>query len=107
MRQAGILAAAGLYALERHVERLAEDHDNAAVLAAGLRELGLEAEPPQTNILYVDIPLPHVDPLGEHLLRRAIRASIGPRTRLVTHLDVSRADIDMVLQAFREYRWPS
>ncbi len=105
MRQSGLLAAAGLYALEHNVERLAEDHDNAAFLAAGLRELGLAAEPPQTNILYVDIPVHHVNPLAEHLLRRGIRASIGTRTRLVTHLDVSREKIESALQAFREYRW--
>jgi threonine aldolase len=103
MRQAGILAAAGLYALEHNVERLAEDHANAAFLADGLRDLGLPVEPPQTNILYVDIPVRHVAALTEYLLRRGIRASITPRTRLVTHLDVSRAKIDVALQAFREY----
>ncbi len=105
MRQSGVLAAAGLYALEHNVERLAKDHDNAALLAAGLREVGLAAEPPQTNILYVDIPVHQVNPLAEHLLRRGIPASIRTRTRLVTHLDVSREKIDSALQAFREYRW--
>ncbi len=104
MRQSGILAAAGLYALEHNVERLAEDHDNAAFLASGLRELGFAAAPPQTNILYVDIPMEEVNPLTEHLLRRGIRASIAPRARLVTHLDVSREKIEAVLRAFREYR---
>ena len=56
MRQAGVLAAAGLYALEHHVSRLAEDHENAEYFAAGLRKLGLAVEPPQTNIVFVDIP---------------------------------------------------
>jgi threonine aldolase len=107
MRQAGMLAAGGLYALEHNVERLAEDHENASLLALGLRELGLVAEPPQTNILYVDIPVLHVNPLSEHLRRRGICASISPRTRLVTHLDVSRADIESALQAFRDYPWAS
>jgi threonine aldolase len=108
MRQVGILAAAGLYALQHNVERLAEDHANAAILADGLRDVGLQVEPPQTNILYVDIPVRHVAALAEHLLRRGIRASITPRTRLVTHLDVSRASIDAALQAFREYAdWSS
>ena len=50
MRQAGVLAAAGLYALENHVQRLAEDHDNAEYLAAGLRAAGLTVSPPQTNV---------------------------------------------------------
>ena len=103
MRQAGILAAAGLYALEHNVARLAEDHDNAAYLSVGLRDLGLPVVPPQTNILYVDIPARHVAPLTEHLLGRGIRASVAEHTRLVTHLDLSRAQIDAALRAFREY----
>jgi len=103
MRQAGILAAAGLHALEHHVERLAEDHDNASHLARGLGELGLRVEPPQTNILYVDIPAAHVAPLAEHLLGRGVRASVGAHTRLVTHLDVPRPRIDAALEAFRSY----
>ncbi len=103
MRQAGILAAAGLYALEYNVERLAEDHENAAILAAGLRDLGLEVELPQTNMVYVDIAAGHIETLAEHLAARGVRASIGAHTRLVTHLDVTRAKIDLVLQAFREY----
>jgi threonine aldolase len=103
MRQAGILAAAGLYALEHNVERLAEDHANAAFFADGLRDLGLHIVAPQTNIFYVDIPARHVEPLTEHLLQRGIRASISTHTRLVTHLDVPRLKIEAALQAFREY----
>jgi threonine aldolase len=103
MRQAGILAAGGLYALEHNVARLAEDHDNAAYLSTGLRELGLAVEPPQTNIFYVDIPERHVAPLAEHLVRRRIRAALAPHTRIVTHLDLPRERVDEVLQAFREY----
>jgi threonine aldolase len=103
MRQAGILAAAGLYALEHNVERLAEDHDNAAYFADGLRDLGFEVEAPQTNIFYVTIPGRQVAPLSEHLSQRGILASVAPRTRLVTHLDVSRAQIDSALRAFREF----
>ena len=103
MRQAGILAAAGLYALDHNVERLAEDHDNAAFFARGLRDLGLAVELPQTNIFYVDIPAKHVAPLAEHLLRQGVRASIGTHTRLVTHLDVRRDQIEAALDAFRDY----
>jgi len=103
MRQVGILAAAGLYALEHHVARLAEDHANAASLAAGLASLGLHVTAPQTNILYVDVPAARVAPLERHLSELGIRASVGTRTRLVTHLDVTRADIDVVLRAFGEF----
>jgi threonine aldolase len=103
MRQVGVLAAAGLYALQHHVARLAEDHDNALYLAQGLRALGLSVEPPQTNVVYVDIPAAHIAALTEHLASLGIRATIAPRTRLVTHLDLSRTKIDLALRAFREF----
>ena len=107
MRQTGVLAAAGLYALDHNVRRLAEDHDNAAHLATGLRALGLSVTDPQTNIFYVEVPDALVAGLGVHLAARGILASVGAHTRLVTHLDVSRADLDVVLQAFREFPgWP-
>jgi threonine aldolase len=103
LRQAGILAAACLYALEHHVARLVDDHANAEFLAEGLSKIGLDVEFPQTNILYADIPPQHVKPLAEHLARRGVLASVGPRTRLVTHLDVPRPKIDAALRAFREF----
>src|SRR5271170_1205884 len=106
MRQAGVLAAAGLYALEHHVRLLAQDHANADYLGANLRAMGLSVEAPQTNILYVDIPASKAADLKAHLDRRGILATIAPRTRLVTHLDLPRDKIDTVLQAFRDYpRW--
>jgi threonine aldolase len=108
MRQAGVLAAAGIYALEHNVQRLAQDHANAAFFAAGLREMGLRVEPPQTNMLYVDIPAPLVPGLKSHLEESGILATIAPRTRLVTHLDLPRAKIETALQAFRDYpHWDS
>lgn len=103
MRQAGVIAAAGLYALDHNVERLAEDHQNAARLAAGLEELGLEVEPPQTNMVFVRIPPREVLRLARHLGERGILASVAPRTRLVTHLDVSREHVETTLRAFREF----
>ncbi len=103
MRQSGVLAAAGLYALEHHVERLAEDHANAQLLAEGLADVGLRVEPPQTNILYVTIPGERIEELRAHLAARGILASIAERTRLVTHLDLNRAGVESTLQAFREF----
>jgi threonine aldolase len=103
MRQAGILAAAGLYALEHHIERLAEDHENAAHLAAGLRAIGLKVEPPETNLVFAEIPKRAVDDLGAHLANQGVVASIGPRTRLATHLDAPRARVDAALTAFRSF----
>jgi len=103
MRQAGVLAAAGLYALEHHVRQLAQDHANAEHLAHGLRALGLRVESPQTNIVYVHIPMQRVADLKGYLERHGILATIRGRTRLVTHLDLPRAKIDLALQAFRDY----
>jgi threonine aldolase len=100
MRQSGVLAAAGLYALEHHVTRLADDHTHAQLLAAGLAAMGLKVEPPQTNILHVSIPAAKIDALRACLASRGILASIAERTRLVTHLDLNRADIESALEAF-------
>ncbi len=106
MRQAGVLAAAGIYALEHNVSRLAQDHANADYLASGLRALGLEVEPPQTNIFHVHVPPSQTVELGRHLERHGILATVAPRMRLVTHLDVPHAKIERALQAFRDYpRW--
>jgi threonine aldolase len=108
MRQAGVLAAAGLYALEHHVQPLAQDHANAEYLAKGLRALGLSVEPPQTNMLYVAIPASQVAALKTHLDGRGILATLSPRTRLVTHRDLPRDKVEVVLQAFRDFRgWDS
>ncbi len=103
MRQAGVLAAAGIYALEHHVAGLEEDHANAEYLAQELRALGLRTEPPQTNILYVEIPASKVADLQRHLQLNGILATIAPRTRLVTHRDAPREKIDAALRAFRKY----
>jgi threonine aldolase len=103
MRQAGVLAAAALYALEHHVARLAEDHDNAEHLAQGLRAVGLRVAAPQTNVVYVDLPAHEIAALSDHLGRHGVLATLAPRSRLVTHLDLSRAKIDEVVRAFREF----
>jgi len=104
MRQAGILAAAGLYALDHHVERLAEDHAHAARLAAGLAGIrALEVEPPQTNMVFVRVPADRTAALKAHLERQGVLALVGPRTRLATHLDVAAADIDRAVAAFGSF----
>jgi threonine aldolase len=100
MRQAGVLAAAGLYALEHNVERLAEDHANAAALGTGLEALGLAVEPVQTNMVFVSVPEDRLDALGQHLAANGVKARVSQRMRLVTHLDVDRAAVDHALSAF-------
>jgi threonine aldolase len=99
MRQAGVIAAAGLYALENNVARLAEDHANAERLAQGLRDAGYEVEGPHTNMLFVKSR----PGLAEHLMKNQIQILPGPRLRLVTHLDVDAAGIGRALGAFQSF----
>ncbi len=111
MRQSGIIAAAGVYALENHVERLAEDHTNAKRLAQGLMQIpGIEVDPeePETNMVFFDTAGTGIDTyeMSERLLKKGIRigAGYGPRDlmRAVTHLDVNAASIDTALAAIRD-----
>ncbi len=104
LRQAGLLAAAGLYALDHHVERLADDHANAARLAEGLRTIdALRVDGPFTNMVFVDVPPSDVGGLAAHLRDAGIVASVGARTRFVTHLDVDAPKIDRVVAAVRAF----
>jgi threonine aldolase len=102
MRQAGLLAAAGLYALEHQVERLAEDHANATALGQSLTDLGFDVEPVQTNMVYVHIG-DRAQSLKALCAERGIVLSAAPRLRMVTHLDVTRAHLDQVVSAFAEF----
>jgi threonine aldolase len=104
MRQAGIVAAGCLYALDHNVERLAEDHEHARVLADGLAELGCEVVAPQTNIVVFSAPEGFVGAMGRH----AIELSGTPdgRVRAVTHLDVGRAEVDEALKVARTVLLP-
>ena len=104
LRQVGVLAAASLHALEHHVERLADDHANAARLADGLRRIdGLAVDGPHTNMVFIDVEPADVEPLAAHLQAAGIVASVYPRTRFVTHLDVDRAAIDRAIAAVQAY----
>ena len=97
MRQAGVLAAAGIYALENNTERLAEDHANAERLAKGLAAMGLKVDPVQTNMVFVTLAPETVEPLAAHLESSGVKALVYPRWRLVTHLDVDASGIDRAL----------
>jgi threonine aldolase len=100
MRQSGILAAAGIYALEHHIERLKDDHANATLLAQGLADIrGVRVENPlpQTNIVFFHIAESGLS--GEDFQTRTQTAGVrlwqsGTRIRAVTHLDIARADIE-------------
>lgn len=100
MRQAGILTAAGIYALEHNVARLAEDHQNAIHLASGLQQFaehGLHIESVATNMVFVKMDKTLAGKLAEDIKESGILISPGKITRLVTHLDVNIKDIDFVL----------
>ena len=102
MRQAGVLAAAGLYALENNIERLSEDHRNAERLAGGLRGLDLPVEQ-HTNMVFVRIVPEKVEGLAAHLRAQGIAVLPGQRMRLVTHLDVDAAGVERAVAAFSSY----
>ena len=103
MRQAGGLAAAGLYALQHQVQRLAEDHANAERLGAALAELGYSVEPVQTNMVYVQLG-ERAGAIKAFMAERGIVVSAAPRLRLVTHLDVSADQVGQLIEAFAAFR---
>jgi threonine aldolase len=104
MRQAGVLAAAALHALEHHVERLAEDHANARRLAEGLAGLpGVTVESPQTNIVFVEVAGKRAVGLLDHLKASGVLATGLYRLRFVTHLDVDAAGVDRAVAAMRDH----
>jgi len=101
MRQAGILAAGALYALDHNVARLADDHARAARIADGLRNAGVNVVAQHTNMVFIDIPTERHDALKARLADARIRVAIGytPAIRLVTHLDVDDAGVDRAIAA--------
>jgi threonine aldolase len=104
MRQAGMIAAGGHYALQHNFARLADDHDNAAYFAGELAKLkGLSVSTPQTNIFYVDIPADACRGLNDVLQLTRIRVSMAPKLRIVTHMDASREDIDRAITVFGDF----
>jgi threonine aldolase len=105
-RQAGMLAAAAQYALDHHVERLADDHARAVMLAAGLGELpGVKLLGQHTNMVFIDVPADRLRELDVHLKQAGIRISIGylPTLRLVTHLDIDDEGVARTVAAFRQF----
>lgn len=107
MRQAGVLAAAALHALDHHVERLINDHTLAQRLAQGLSDVpGLQVEAPHTNIVFVDL-------VGEarhrsaellpHLAAHGVLATGLYRLRFVTHLDVTAEGVDRTVAVIRRF----
>jgi threonine aldolase len=103
MRQAGIIAAAGIVALDSMVERLAQDHANAQLLARGLARIpGLSIDPTriQTNIVYVDVPEATAEELVTRMKERSVLANgMGGWVRFVTHYGITAEDVELALDA--------
>jgi threonine aldolase len=109
MRQAGIIAAAGLYALDHNVDRLAEDHTNARILARGLSEIAgvqIDVQHVETNIVFFDVAGVGLSAKEavERMKARGVRmGATGPTLiRAVTHLDVSQADVERAVEVAQE-----
>ena len=107
MRQAGILAAACLYALEHNIEGLSLDHENARLLASGLADIaGISCDPlaVHTNMVFMSIDdAAQAAPLKTFLAERGIIVRGDSELRLVTHLDIDRQGINSMLQSCREF----
>jgi len=109
MRQAGIIAAAGLYALDHNVERLAQDHTHAKILARGLAEIpgiAIDVAHVETNLVFFDVAGTGLTAKEavERLLARGVRMGATGRTRIraVTHMDVSQQDVERAVEIARE-----
>ena len=103
MRQAGLLAAAVQHALDHHIDRLAEDHAHARRLAQGLQGLpGVRCEMPDTNIVFVDVAPERAHGVVERARDQGVLCTGLYKLRLVTHLDVSRPDVDRAIDVMRK-----
>lgn len=106
MRQSGILAAAGLYALDHNVTRLADDHSRAAGLAEALRGIpGIDVTAQHTNMVFIDVPASRLQALKTHMDDTQVRLSIGytPSIRMVLHMDVDDAGVQRTVDAMRNF----
>jgi threonine aldolase len=103
MRQAGVLAAAALHALDHHIERLADDHARARRLAEGLQGLaGVAVQMPQTNMVFIDLPRERAAAVVATLRERGVLATGLYQLRLVTHLDIDDAGVDHAIAVLRD-----
>ena len=104
MRQAGVLAAAALHAIDRHVTRLADDHALAQRFAEALEKVpGVTVEPVQTNMVFVAVDPARAAGLGERLAAEGVLVTGRDRLRFVTHLDVDAVGVDRASAAIRTF----
>lgn len=106
MRQAGVIAAGGIYALENNVQRLAEDHENAQILAQGLSKIDgikLDLNAVETNMVFIELNRNVDNDIEKFLRDRGILITGHKNIRLVTHLDLDEKDISGIVSAFEKY----
>ncbi len=106
LRQAGIIAAGGIYALENNIDRLQVDHENAALLGKGLadiEELDVDLDNVQTNMVFLRTRDGNYQGLTDYLCTQNILIEAAEKIRLVTHLDISRDDIQTVIATIKAY----
>ena len=106
LRQVGVVASCGMFALKNNIKRLQEDHNNAKLLAEGLSsisQLKVEYGESQTNMVFVNCPKSHREPLTSFLLENKIVISSLDRGRFVCHLGINNEDISFVVEVFRDY----
>ncbi len=106
MRQVGVIASCGMYAIKNNIARLQEDHENAKLLAQGLSEISeLEVDygENQTNMLFVNCPKQHRASLEQYLFDNHIRIASLDRGRIVCHLGISEKDVKSTIKIFQQY----
>lgn len=106
MRQAGLIAAGGIYALDNHVKRLQDDHDRAEKLATELTALNkfeVTYQTNQTNMVYIQPDIKDVEPLRQHLGERGINMGGGEPVRIVMHLDIDDDGLTRIIDGFKSY----
>jgi len=106
MRQAGVIAAAGIYALDNNIERLAEDHENAALLGEGLaeiEELEVDLDTLHTNMVFFRPRDGSAQKLSDHLLTKDILVDAAKEIRLVTHMQISQEDVRTTIDSVKAF----
>ncbi len=106
MRQAGVLAAAGIYALDNHIALLSDDHKRAQSLAKELIALGnfkVTFQDNQTNMVFIEPSEKDIEPLRQHLAQRGINMGGGSYIRLVMHLDIDDDGLTRIVDGFKSY----
>lgn len=104
MRQSGLLAAAGIYAMENNIERLTEDHENATLLSEGFKNIeGITVESVATNMVFCSLEQAAARELEIYLASHNILISAGPTTRFVTHLGISKSDVAYLISKVTDF----